>query len=171
MTFKDGEGGKNLTYFYSETGKILSKSAFVQDFSISMTEEQKNARLDAEDETYISPPGVDCNMDAYRDVQAEFDFREFIDVDAKLISDIIKSTKKIEKFYKTHAEVLEPAIVLLAKAAVKTRYFPNALSDTRCTFFTCRAIHSLAPLPKIIEKVFHVGLNQCYLRYEAKFGE
>ena len=143
---------------YNITSKLLRRDGLAGKISARLSPEEINQRLDDNDKTYINS---DISFDplSFKTVVSERRFS--IKSEPDQIKDLISKTKKINRFYYHHVDILKRPISYLVKLMDRAQYYPDVFKSTKCTILPARIIYSMDAIPKIIEGVFYNAFQEC----------
>jgi len=158
------------------TKNYLSRDGFLEKMVRNKSDLEINKLLDKCDETFTNKNNdYKPNLEAYKQIKPDRKYN----VDAwnpvgdcdKVLEDYIRKKKKIDPFYKNHADSLANPTFILLKLIETADYFPELLRYSKVTMLPSRFIFSLDALPKIIESILALEVNNCILEDYKKHGD
>ena len=159
--------------------QTMSKFTFKNKCESKISPTDRLERLRKHDETFVNnDPNFVCKMSemAAMPHTRRFSIDQWdpelpeCDDDHDML-EFIKSRKKIDSFYKIHAEYFAEPLFVLLKLMEAADYFPIELRTIKATFINGpRTIFSLEAVGKILEGVLTVEFTDCLIRYYDENG-
>ena len=167
LKHNNGEhGAVKIRNFYRWCDKFVNnKSSYMKNCSTVLTQAQKIDKLKTHDATFVSKdPDFHCEMAQKLNIIPDrtFDLSSWRPSKSNdKLAKFIKSRRKIDKFFKVHAEIIAEPLYMLLHTIQVSNYFPKQMRTSKATFIPGRTIFSLDTLTKIVEGVLGCTLTDC----------
>ena len=156
---RNNKSNPGNSFRYEKWAKAkLNKSSYSYQYGTEKTEEEEKMELDAYDKTFRRDYEKTPNLDEYVDIIPEKNFTKT--TTPAEVQTLLEKLKKVDKDFIRFSKPISKPLSLLINLILHEKYYPKIFRTSKCTLLPDRAIFSLSPIPKVIEQVIKIGMDE-----------